>query len=29
MPGLFVALSVGLVAVWGAWQFFAGKKGSK
>lgn len=25
MPGLFVALSVGLVAVWGVWQFVAGK----
>jgi len=26
MPGLFVAIGVGVVVVWGAWQFF--KKGA-
>jgi len=25
MPGLFVGISVALVSVWGAWQFFKGK----
>jgi hypothetical protein len=26
MPGLFVAMSVGLVAIWGVWQFVKGPR---
>ena len=26
MPGLFVAASVAIVAVWGVWSYFAGPR---